>query len=139
MPQQNDDQIAELIAAARELVDGINALTGDTGNQLVGLSRTSRMNRRMITLLAGSLVLNLVLTFSALRSNSRLDALTHRLDVAQTSGRQNALCPLYGVFLAAKNSKSRANYPQGPEAYDRAFQVIQDGFVALNCTEFGSK
>jgi hypothetical protein len=58
--------------------------------------------------------------------------------VAQTTQRQKALCPLYQVFLDSKSPEGRAAAPD-PLKYDHAFKVIQEGYDALECSDFISQ
>ena len=146
MTSQNDDDIAALAEAARQLVqkvDGINVKTGDT---IVGLGTATKNNRRMILIVAVSVILDLLLTglvffgLSGVNDNSqRLSQVTERLDLAQTEGRQKSLCPLYTLLLGAKSDKARAVNPDGPAAYDKAFKVIEEGFNGLHCQDFVGK
>jgi hypothetical protein len=114
-----------------------------SGSQFVFLTRRARSNRRMIWAVAASVLLDIALSvvlgisLIQLSGNAhRISQLTDRLDTAQTTTRQKTLCPLYGLFLASENPKSRAAYPQGPAAYDKAYQVIKDGYAALSCSDF---
>jgi hypothetical protein len=128
--------LRQLVKTTPELAEQIRTLGRDTGDQFVTLAHWAKANRRLIWALGVSLVLDLVLTFALAWDTVRVDSLTHRIDVAQTTQRQKALCPLYGLFLSSENPKSRAAYPEGPAAYDRAFGVIKQGYNALDCTSY---
>ena len=100
------------------------------------------MNRRLIFfVIAGGaldILLTVVISFALAGMNAnteRIDALTQRLDTAQTVQRQKALCPLYQIFLDSKSAAGRAAAPD-PAKYDHAFVVIADGYKALECDQY---
>jgi hypothetical protein len=133
------DNVAASVAAYSELAEA-------SGDQFVTLARRDRTNRRLIWVMAVSIVLDIALSvvlglslIQVADNDHQISQLTNRLDTAQTTTRQKSLCPLYGVLLAAKNEKSRAAFPQGPAAYDNTFKVIQDGYDALSCADFVTK
>lgn len=138
MTQSPDDRegIAALTEAAHTLINKIDQLDRGTGSQLLALTKRSKLNRNLLILMAVAGVVTLALTAAVVVGYQRTDDLAHRLDVAQTTQRQKALCPLYGLFLSSRNDKSRAAYPQGAQAYDRAFGIIQDGYDVLECASF---
>jgi hypothetical protein len=120
----------------------VEELSEDSGQQLVSLTHRAKTNRRLAFIsIAGGLldvVLTVVIAFALAGMNSnthRIDALTQRLDTAQTVQRQKALCPLYQVFLDSKSDKARAAAPD-PAKYDHAFVVIKAGYKALECDAF---
>lgn len=141
-PEPIGDRLAHLTEVGRELVSEIKELTGESGDHYVSLTKLGRDNRRMIRALAFSFALTLALVaafgFALKRvddNNSRIDSLTHRLDVAQSDTRSKAWCPLYQLLLESESPKARAA-AEDPKAYDHAFKVIRDGYDALNCDEF---
>lgn len=145
-PEPPTDRLSRLQETASLLVREVEDLSRESGTQIVSLTKRARSNRRMtwvaivLVVLAIGLSGGLGWTVFQVRANERATAaVTHRLDVAQTTTRRNTLCPLYGLFLAAKNPKSRAAFPQGPAAYDHAFGVIQQGYAALGCAAFVTK
>lgn len=138
------DRLARLTEVAQALLDEITELKQEGGEQFVSLAKRARSNRRMIWAVIAGCMLDVALTvafgFGLMRVDSnanRIDDLTHRLDVAQTTQRQKALCPLYQIFLDSKSPQGRAAAPD-PEKYDHAFQVIEDGYKVLNCAEFNA-
>lgn len=144
--EAHSDELARLTQAAYELVENVNALNRDAGNQLVSLTHRAKVNRRMIWMLVASFALDVIITamlglaFLAVdRNASNIKDVTDRLDLSQSVGRQRALCPLYQLFLDSKSDAARAQNPQGPEAYDKAFKTIEDGYSALQCDEFKKK
>lgn len=147
-PENNDrsEELARLTAVAYELVDNVNKLNRDSGKQLVTLTHRAKRNRQMIWMLIGSFLVDVVLTillaagFVSVNDNAnKIESVTTRLDMSQTIGRQRALCPLYQIFLDSKSDAGRKRSPQGPEAYDRAFKTIEDGYNALECNDFKVK
>lgn len=140
--QPTTDRIARLTELAAELLDEVQELAGDNGEQLVTLTRRERSNRRLILAVIAGFTLDVMLTVAmafgllAVTANAnRIDNLTHRLDLSQTETRQWALCPLYQVFLDMKSPQGRERAPD-PEKYDRAFEVIEDGYQVLDCGAF---
>jgi hypothetical protein len=137
---------------AAALAQEYSELAEASGEQFVSLTQRAETNRRLIgkvrrgyRILAASIAADIVLTvvlglgWNTLHTNEqRISLLTQRLDTAQTSTRRDTLCPLYGLFLASENPKSRAVYPQGPAAYDAAFAVIRQGWTALGCAAFAA-
>ncbi|WP_055563594.1 hypothetical protein [Streptomyces atriruber] len=143
-PDPGLDPLDRLTQAASELLGELESLGRDTGRQFTSLARTSRQNRRMIWALVISLTLTAALTVGsgiALvrvdRNADGIDALTRRLDVAQTDTRRRAFCPLYEIFLSSKSAQGR-KAASDPKAYDHAFEVIGEGHRALKCAEFTS-
>lgn len=142
MARPPDDRLAELTAAANDLIREIQQINADAGRQLVTLTQRSKANRAMIYGLAASFALDVILTvvlgvgLAALnRTSDRVSQIAQRLDVAQTVQRQKALCPLYQLFLDSKSPQGRKAAPD-PQKYDRAFAVIEDGYRVLECDAF---
>lgn len=125
--------LAELVAVGPALLAELGKLRSDSGTQFVSLARRARSNRRMIWALVVSLTLDLVLTTLLSLTMVRQNALTHRLDVAQTTTRQKTLCPLYTLFLAGDTPAARAA-AKDKSQFDHAYQVIQAGYDALDCS-----
>ena len=145
MQEHDHTEVEALVEAATGLMDRVHALARDEGIQFDTLARKSHQNRILATVAIVGLVLDVlitvVLTFIGLgmQSNTdRIDGLTHRLDIAQTTTRQKALCPLYQVFLDSKSAAGRAAAPD-PEKYDHAFVVIKQGYDVLDCSAYISK
>ena len=137
-----DDRKTELAALAAQLIAEVDELSRDSGNQFVSLAKRARTNRLLIIATAASVLIDLVITVilaiigAGMQQNTnRIDALTQRLDTAQTTQRQNALCPLYQIFLDSKSAAGRKAAPD-PQKYDHAFTVIADGYKALDCDQF---
>jgi hypothetical protein len=139
---EKGDRIPVLITLAERLIAEVDELAQDSGNQFVSLAKRARTNRMLIVATIASVAIDLALTaVLALvgvgwqQNTDRIDALTKRLDVAQTVQRQKALCPLYQIFLSSKSEAGRKAAPD-PEKYDHAFEVIQDGYDVLECDQF---
>lgn len=132
----------QMIDLAQQLLGEIENLGNQTGDQFVSLAKRARTNRMLIVITITSVIIDLVITVvlaligTGMQHNTdRIDALTKRLDTAQTTQRQKALCPLYQVFLDSKSAAGRKAAPD-PEKYDHAFVVIADGYKVLNCDQF---
>lgn len=135
MPQIDDDRLDEFIEAVRTFTEEAKSLSAAKDSRIVDLSKRARSNRRLIWVTIGSLILDVALTAAITIGGLQISSLTHRLDVSQTETRQRALCPLYQVFLDSKSKAGRDAAPD-PKKYDKAFEVIQDGYDALNCNDF---
>jgi hypothetical protein len=141
-PPEAPDRLDRLINLATALNAEVGDLAQNSGRQFVSLARTARTNRLMIWIVVGGGVLDLILTVALgftvtgmVRNAQRVDALTQRLDMAQTTQRQKALCPLYGIFLDSKSPEGRKAAPD-PNKYDHAFVVIRDGYKVLECDKY---
>lgn len=124
------------------LLSKVTQLTGDGDKTLLGLSRATRRNRRMIWFIAGLSAVTILLTFLvtgalviARDNTERLQQVTDRLNISQTVQRQKALCPLYSILLVADTPAARAQAPD-KTLYDREFAVIREGYSALECSDF---
>lgn len=136
------ERTAELITVATALLAEVEELTNESGDQFVSLAKRARTNRILITVTIFSVLIDLALTavlsvigVGMQHNTDRIDSLTQRLDEAQTTQRQKALCPLYQIFLDSKSAKGRAASPD-PKKYDHAFVVIQQGYDALECSRY---
>jgi hypothetical protein len=143
--QRHQDRVARLIAMALELTAEIEELAQESGHQFTSLARTAKRNRVMIWCVIAGGVLDLVLTAVlgfigvGMQTNTdRIDALTHRLDVSQTSTRQKVLCPLYQLLKDTGSPEARAAAPD-KKVYDHNYKVINDGYNALDCIELKGK
>lgn len=134
-PKNRNDQIPVLVSTAARLMDQVEELAQASGHQFVSLAERSRTNRRISYIAISGLVLDIVLSIVLTFGLYQIHALTERLNVAQTTTRQRALCPLYRVFLDSKSPQGRKLAPD-PQKYDRAFRVIGKGYNALKCEEF---
>jgi hypothetical protein len=139
---ENDARLEELIEVGTRLLGQIETFTQEGGRQFVNLAQRARANRRGLWFLGASLLLDVVLTvimafgWVQVSSNEHdISALTTRIDYSQTVQRQKALCPLYQLLLDQKSAAGRAASPD-PKAYDHAFQVIETGYNALDCSSF---
>jgi hypothetical protein len=136
-PEPTGDRLAQLTEVARQLLSEINGLTEKSGEQFVSLARRARDNRRMIWAAIVLTVATGLGLFQVTINAAHIDDLTQRLDVAQTTQRQKALCPLYQVLLDLKSPQGRERAPD-PVKYDHAFAVMEDGYQVLNCAEFNA-
>ncbi len=143
--QRHQDRVARLIEMALQLTTEIEELAQDSGHQLTSLARTAKRNRVMIwgVVVGGvlDLVLTVVLAFigAGMQTNTdRIDALTHRLDVSQTSTRQKVLCPLYQLLKDTGSPQARAAAPD-KKVYDHNYKVINDGYNELKCSAVKGK
>lgn len=139
---ENDAKLEELITVGTRLLGQIEAFTQEGGKQFVSLAHRARTDRRAIWVIGLSLFLDLALTVTVVfgqiqtsHNEHDISTLAARLDTAQTTQRQKALCPLYQLLLDSRSDAGRAASPD-KKAYDHAFSVIQSGYDALNCSVF---
>lgn len=125
----------DLIRAAMALNRKIETIAEESGTQFVSLAKTARRNRMMIWASISGVVLDILLTVVISVFGYQLASITNRLDATQTTQRQRALCPLYGIFLDSKSEQGRAQAPDKAK-YDHAFEVIAEGYRVLGCGEF---
>lgn len=142
MTTPNQDRVEALIQAATRLNQQVEQLAQESGGQFVSLAQASRLNRRLIWLIAigGALLTAVctVLVFLVLgqqKNTDRIDQVATQTQQVQTAQRQRALCPLYGIFRDSKSEQGRANSPD-PEKYDHAFEVIEEGYRFLECDQY---
>jgi alpha-glucuronidase len=135
MTDQEAEKLDRLILAARELGQEVEELAAESGVQFVSLAKTARHNRIMIWGVVAGGILDILLTIALGLFGFQLSSLTDQLNTTQTTQRQRALCPLYGVFLDSKSAAGRKAAPD-PDKYDHAFEVIADGYRVLGCAEF---
>lgn len=136
------DRLTEIAALLPQLIDEVQTLGKDSGEQLVSLADRARSNRRLIVGLAVSVAFDILLSvillgfgFALHNSNDAIDTLTDRLNTAQTTQRQKALCPLYTLFLAADTPAARAA-AKDKAVFDHSFVVVRQGYDALECAQF---
>lgn len=147
MTNSEKDQLAHLLALADELAQETQKLSGKTADNMVRLSKRTTRNSTLIWGLAGSFLLDILLTiilaFGLVQIDNNQDdinAVTDRLDNAQSEQRQRGLCPLYALFYdltdtpeERKAGKARSD---SPEKYDAQVRVIEQGYKNLKCAEF---
>lgn len=146
------DRMAQLTAWAERaaaLSQEYVELASASGEQIVSLTERSDANRKLIrkvrrtnrwlmASVAADIVLSVVLGLSLLQVDSnanRINQITQRLNVSQTTTRRDTLCPLYTLLLAGDTPAARAAAKDKP-AFDRSAAVIRSGFAALNCQQF---
>jgi hypothetical protein len=139
---ESETKLQELITVGTQLLEQISQFADQSGTQFVSLAQRARANRRAIIALGISLFLDIVLTFVTVfawvqvsNNEHKISDLTARLDYSQTVQRQKALCPLYQLLLDSKSTASRNASPD-PKAYDHAFDVIGQGYAALDCSAY---
>jgi len=126
------DRLAE---AAKDLAGMVAALDREATNRQVVLAKQTKRNRSMIWWL---IVLGAILVAVAVLAGfaySGVVSNTNRLNTSETVGRQKALCPLYQLLIDGNTTKARAVSPD-KAVYDRTYKVINEGYDALNCSQF---
>ncbi len=121
-----------LTEQARALADRIGALAAAVSELDRRTNRSEKITIGVILGLALDLVLSiavaLILTSQAATDES-LQAAVDR----ETATRQDALCPLYSLFLGTYNPNSRAEGPDR-DVYIANFGVLRQGYASLDCT-----
>lgn len=139
---QGHDRIQRLINMAVELTGEVEELARDSGHQFTSLARATRQNRLMLWGVITGGVLDVILTIvlimvglGQVENTDRIDKLSQQTADTQQAQRQRALCPLYGIFRDSKSEEGRKRSPD-PEKYDHAFEVIEEGYLFLECDKY---
>lgn len=122
----------DLTVQATVLARQVMALT----TSVQQLDVNARRSAKAVRIAMGGLVLGLVLSGGvavALIGQAGTDAALQAEIDQQVQVRTNALCPLYQLIAESENPRSREVYPDGPDAYDRAFVVLRAAYAALDC------
>jgi len=141
MPDRIPERLSALSDTAHDLVKEVNRLNADTNTSVTGVNKRLRRNQKILSLVAISFAVDLIVTGIGLyaihtTSDNQKDVrqLTARLDNNQQVQRRKVLCPLYRILLDSKSEDARRVYVKGPDAYDRVFKTIEDGYNALQCS-----
>ena len=121
----------ELAVQAQALADTVGVLAEAVDNLNRRTNKTEKTTILVALGLAVDLVLSIavaVLVWSQITVSSDLQAAIAR----ETSTRQDALCPLYGLLLGSYNPTSRAEGP-ARDQYNEAFQVMRAAYNSLDC------
>lgn len=130
-----------LAVGAEELTESLRALN-ENMTRLEGRDKT---NRRIITVLAGFVVLKLVTIIVLIVVLVDLNGANHRIrdslrqsyvtSQQQAQTRIKVLCPLYSVLLASIGSQPPSGNVGSAlrKQYDASVKVIRDGYAALDC------
>lgn len=110
------------------------------------MRKRSARHSKAIWLLAGSFALDIILTVAIVVTGVEVKSNSDRIDKVQKITNEDALCPLYDIFLAS----SRSPQPERPgeseeqkerrmEIYKRGIIVIKQGYEALGCSDLEKK
>ena len=120
-----------LAVQAKALADTVGVLAGAVDNLNARTNRTERTTILVALGLAIDLVLSIavaVLVWSQISVSTDLQVAIAR----ESSTRQDALCPLYGLLLGSYNPESRAAGP-ARDQYNQAFVTLRNGYDSLDC------
>ena len=134
----SDEELTRLTQAATELMENVQALNRESGQQFVNLSKTAKFNRRMIWGLTASFALDVLLTILVAAGLLSLNDVTDRVDATQDTQKAQVLCPLYKLFIAADTPENRERAKgAGQNLEDRAksFEIIRHSYSVLKCDE----
>jgi len=127
----DEEARVELATQAKALADTVGVLAEAVDN----LNRRTNKTERNTILVALGLAVDLVLSIAVAVLVTSQISVAGDLQSAiarETSTRQNALCPLYGLLLGSYNPDSRAEGP-ARDQYNKTFQVMRDGYDSLDC------
>lgn len=116
---------------AKELTDIVGKLAIAVDQLRPRMAKTERNT----VLVAFGLALDLILSIAVAVLISNLFGINGQLQTAivrESTTREQALCPLYGLLLGSYNPSSRAEGP-ARDAYNRTFVTLRDGYVSLDC------
>jgi hypothetical protein len=139
VPPTNGD-IAQLTNVATELTVQISRLNRQYADQMVKLAEQQQKNRRVNRALILLAAIKVTVIIALVVTMFQLNAITDRLDMAQTTNRQKGLCPLYTVFYELTNTpeerKAGKARSANPESYDWAVATIHEGYRNMQCAKF---
>lgn len=122
----------EIARSVQELTDLTRALTQDQAHQI------QRQRRMTWALTAGGVILTTLVLY-ALWQTAELRALERKASInsahiakLQKVATDEALCPLYEIFLVSYNPKG-INAQENRALYEESFRTIEVGAKALNC------
>lgn len=128
--------------AAGELTRTVAALNSsiaqglDLRDELAELVERSRVNRKLIVIVAAGFVLDIILTLVMGLVIAQVSRNADRIDAVVQVQHDSALCPLYKIFIEGDtpaNRKRAAEQGQDMAARARAFVTIRDSYAKLNC------
>lgn len=120
-----------LVTQAQALADTVGVLANAVDNLNKRTGKTERTTIFVALGLAVDLVLSVavaVLVSSQISVSGDLQSAIAR----ETSTRQDALCPLYGLLLGSYNPASRAE-GTARDQYNEAFRVMRGSYDSLDC------
>jgi hypothetical protein len=133
-------QLSDQLANATEQLTTVSAALGGVQSIVSELTRKLRQSRLIITALAVSFVLDIVLTggltFLAVRQQG---IVTHQQQQAdqiqqvQTRTSQQVLCPFFRLVIGFQRPTTAQNYPLGRDAYNAAIDQMKLSYQALQC------
>lgn len=127
----DDEARVSLAIQAKALADTVGVLAEAVDN----LNRRTNKTERNTILVALGLGVDLVLSIAVAVLVTSQISVAGDLQSAiarETSTRQDALCPLYGLLLGSYNPTSRAE-GAARDQYNKAFQVMQAAYNSLDC------
>ncbi|MCA1839910.1 MAG: hypothetical protein LC723_06215 [Actinobacteria bacterium] len=141
MPDKIPQRLEALSETAHELVQEVNKLNAETNTRVAGVNKRLHRNQKIMWMIIASFIVDIGVTgtvawavHTASNATHGVRQVTDRLDNSQQVQRRKVLCPLYQAFKDSKSEKARQAFAKGPKAYDKVFKVIDEGYVALNCS-----
>jgi hypothetical protein len=131
------EEIGELTRTARDLVDRIDRLVGDTDSHMISLSQQAVKNRHFMMILGviTAFIVALVVVMGV--SLTALSDLTNKVNSQQETTRSKVLCPLYQQFVNADTPRARELAKaagQDLALRDSAFAAIHKSYIVLGCS-----
>lgn len=132
-----EDAAEELTQTVRALNESIR--TGlDLRDELADLVQRSRINRKLIIIVAAGSILDILLTLVVGLVVHQVAENADRIDAIVQVQQDSALCPLYKIFIEGDtpaNRKRAADQGQDMAARDKAFITIRESYAALHCKD----
>jgi hypothetical protein len=146
-PEEAKAQVEKLGRQADGLAKQVQALGEGVGVGVAGLRRRTGWHSRAIWLLAGSFLFDVILTVAIMLTGWEVKSNAEELEKVQKVTQEDALCPLYSIFVAAAKApppppnpgESNEGYKRRMEERDDAFKIIAKGYDALQCEKRKSK
>jgi hypothetical protein len=134
------EQLERISRQAKEMAGQVEALGTNVGAGVAGLKKRTGRHSKVLWLLAGSFLLDILLTVVIAIIGAQVVGNARKLENVQEVAANEALCPLYGVFIQSAEAplpraqgESDAAYAKRVEGRDAAILIIKHGYEALEC------
>lgn len=126
---ENSQRLAQTAAI---LVSSVGGLAREVKILAARIGKSERAVRIALAGLILDLVLSSAVVFGLVAQSETDETLRDEI-ARQAQIRTNALCPLYALLIDSRSAAGRDRYPQGPEAYDRAFADLDAAYQVIAC------
>jgi hypothetical protein len=135
-----DEEHLVLTNAALALTEQVSALNKEATATLGNLTTNVRKTKRIMKALFVSLIVDVCLTLLGgvlvIRQNDTINnvqALTDRINTAQSTTRKDNFCPLYQAFLDAREFAPVPTDPAAVAFQEKVYAKFQERYDAIGC------